>query len=248
MKASKYQKRFYREWVNAKDLHLAHIIEKETDLEILTDKPIDRHFVEGRLKLYRRNVEDYINKDRRFLTALKPLAVELGARPIVRSMSWAAKEANVGPMAAVAGAIAEFLGRDLLRKGYKEVIIENGGDIFLKITKARKVAIFAGKKNIWSNVCLRLKPKDTPLGVCCSSGTIGHSLSFGKADSVVILSKSACLADAVATATANLIKSKEDLRKAFDFTKAIKGIAGAVIIIKSSLMSWGKCELVTAGS
>jgi len=242
MKTNKYQRRFYRDWVKAKDLHLTHIIEKETDLQILTDKPLDKDFIKGRIRLYRWDVENYINKDRRFLTALKPLEVELNAPLIIKEMAEQSKKANVGPMATVAGAVAEFLGRDLLKKGYKDVIIENGGDIFLKTRKIYRIGIYAGKSKLWNKLSLRIKPKDTPIGVCTSSGTIGHSLSFGSADSVIILSKNTALADAVATATGNKVSSKEDLQSAIDFAKSIKGVLGIAIIIKNNLISWGNIE------
>ena len=245
MKADKYQRRFYRDWTQLKDLYSARIMVKETDLQILTDTPVDKDFVEKRIRLYRQDIENYIIKDKIFLTALKPMEVELKARPIVKEMSQVAKLANVGPMAAVAGTIAEFLGRDLLRKGYKDVIIENGGDIFLKTRKTCKVGIYGGRSKLWKGLRLKIKPEDTPLGICTSSGRVGHSLSFGLADAVVILSKHASLADAVATATANRVRSKRDLSKALDFAKSIKGILGAVIIIKDSLISWGKVEFVT---
>jgi hypothetical protein len=89
---------------------------------------------------------------------------------------------------------------------------------------------------------LEIKPKDTPLGICTSSGTLGHSLSFGCADSVVILSKSPSLADAVATSTANRINSKDDLQRALDFARSVKGILGVVIILKNNLITWGNVE------
>ena len=99
-----------------------------------------------------------------------------------------------------------------------------------------------GRSKLWNNLQLVIKPKDTPLGICTSSGTIGHSLSFGSADSVVILSKSTSLADAVATATANRVNSKEDLQRALDFARAVKGILGVVIILKNNMVTWGKVE------
>jgi ApbE superfamily uncharacterized protein (UPF0280 family) len=242
MKTDNYQKRFYRDWVKAKELYLTHILEKETDLQILTDKPLDKNFVKERIRLYRWNIENYIDRDRRFLVALKPIAVELNAPLIVKQMAEQSKKANVGPLAAVAGAVAEFLGRDLLKKGYKDVIIENGGDIFLKTRKICTIGICAGKSKLWNKLSLKVKPKDTPMGICTSSGTIGHSLSFGCADGVIILSKNTALADAVATAAGNLVKSKEDLQRAVDFAKSIRGVLGVAIIVKNSLISWGKIE------
>ncbi len=213
---------------------------KESDLWILTNKPLDRGFVEERLRAYRFEIEGYIRKERRFLTALKPLEVELTAPKSVKEMSRCSKMANVGPMATVAGCIAQFLGHDLLKKGYKEVIVENGGDIFLKILKKRLIGIYAGKSRVWNDLRLEINPKDTPLGLCTSSGTIGHSLSFGCADCVIILSRNACLADAVATATCNLVRTKQDLKKALEYAQKIRGVLGVVIILKNTLISWGK--------
>lgn len=243
MKTSKYQKRFYRDWAWAKDLRVCRIAARETDLQILTNKRLDREFAEERIRLYRWEIENYISRDPRFPVALKPISVELDAAPIIKEMAAQSKKANVGPMACVAGAIAEFLGRDLLKKGYKEVLIENGGDIFLKSEHIRRVGIYAGRSRAWNNLKLKIKPQDMPLGICTSSGTVGHSLSFGCADSVVILSKSAALADAVATACANRINSKGDLQQALDFARSIEGVSGAVIILKNDLLSWGKIEL-----
>lgn len=242
MKTEKYQKRFYRNRVRKNDLYLACLSVKETDLLVSTDKPVDKKFLRERISFYRRQIESYIAKDNKFLTSLKPISVELRAPLIVREMSKAAVFANVGPMAAVAGAIAQFLGKDLLKRGFKEVIIENGGDIFLKTNKKRAIGIYTGRSKFFKGICLLVEPSIVPLGICTSSGTVGHSLSFGCADSVIILSKNTLLADAAATATGNLVKSKLDLQKALNFAKSIKGIEAVVIIIKDNLISWGKVK------
>ncbi|MFA5144818.1 MAG: UPF0280 family protein [Candidatus Omnitrophota bacterium] len=244
MKSDKYQRRFYRDWVNVSDLYKTRLVDRETDLQILTDKVIDRAFLKRRVFLYRLAIENYIARDRRFLTSLEPLAVELNARMIVKEMARCARKAGVGPMAAVAGSIAEFLGRDLLRKGCKNVIIENGGDIFLKTTKPRLIGIYNGRRKLWNRLSLKIRPSDTPIGVCASSGTVGYSLSFGCADSVIVLSKNTCLADAVATAAGNLVRSRRDLMTALNFAKSIRGVIGVAIIIKGDLISWGKTEFV----
>lgn len=242
MKSSRFMKRFYRDWVRDKDLHSMHVFAKETDLQIFTDKPLNLGFVEEKIRAYRWDIENYIDKDHRFLSAIKPIPVEINASSIVKNMAGQSKKANVGPMSTVSGAIAEFLGKDLLKKGYKDVIIENGGDIFLKTRKARKIGVYVGRSKLWDKLQLEIKPKDTPLGICTSSGTLGHSLNFGCADSVVIISKSTSLADAVATATANRIQSKDDLQKALDFARSVRGILGVVIILKNNLLTWGKVE------
>lgn len=244
MKSPKYQKRFYRDWIYPGGLFRKRVVIRETDLEILCDKPIDENYVAARIKKYRQQVETYISRDERFLTALKPLAVESSAPQIVREMAASSRKANVGPMATVAGAIAGYVGRDLLRKGAKAVIIENGGDIFLKVTRPIKVGLFAGKKKLLSRLNFKIKPRETPLGICASSGTIGHSLSFGNVDCAVVMAKNVALADAVATATANQVRDKTDLEKAVKLARSIKGVKGVVIIVGNNLASWGKIEFV----
>ncbi|MFA5090315.1 MAG: UPF0280 family protein [Candidatus Omnitrophota bacterium] len=242
MKITGYQRRFYRGWVKAKGLHTLRLSLFQTDLEILTDKPADESFIKKKVLKYRWDIENYIAKDNRFLTGLKPIAVELNAPLIVRDMARVAYQAGVGPMAAVAGAIAQFLGRDLLRRGFQEVIIENGGDIFMRTRKKRSVRIYTGKTRKWQGLSLEINPADTPLGICTSSGTVGHSLSFGSADAVVILARKASLADAAATAVANRIRSEKDLVHVMDFTRRISGVTGVVLIYKSRLASWGRVK------
>jgi ApbE superfamily uncharacterized protein (UPF0280 family) len=242
MKSNKYQKRFYRQWTEAQDLHSAHIVARETDLFVLCNKPPDKDFILEKVRLLRWDIENYITRDRKFLTSLKPIAVELNAPRIIKEMHQAARSANVGPMAAVAGAVAESVGKDLLKRGYSTVIVENGGDIFLKTASPRQIGIYAGRSPLWRNLKLKVRPQKTPLGICASSGTIGHSLNFGQADCVVILSRNTALADAVATAASNRVQGKKDLPAALDFACRIKGVLGALIIFKNNLISAGEVE------
>jgi len=244
MKNNKYQKRFYRHWVNTADLMRSHIVIEETDLEILTDRPLKKYWLKKRILGLRQDIKNYIAKDRRFLTSLKPIAVELDAPIIIKQMAQAAYLANVGPMAAVAGCIAQLLAQGLTKLGYGQVIIENGGDIFLsKQKKNRLVAIFAGDSKFSGKLNLLIRRDLTPCGICTSSGTVGHSLSFGNADSVVIKAKDSALADAVATATCNLVKSHEDFNQAIKFARKIRGVSGVLIILGDYLASWGDIEI-----
>jgi hypothetical protein len=244
VKQDRYQKRFYRQWIKADDLVETRIVIKETDLLILSKDRVDSKFAKEKIKNLRQDIKDYIAKDKRFAVSLKPIPVELNALPIIRLMAEAATLANVGPMAAVAGSIAQLLAEELIKKGYREIIIENGGDIFLaKQERDRSVAVFAGNSKFSGRFNLLIKPSQTPCGVCTSSGTFGHSLSFGNADSVVIVAKHAALADAVATATCNLVKSQDDFNKAVEFVKNISGVSGVLIILDDKFASWGEIEI-----
>ena len=154
----------------------------------------------------------------------------------------AGQKADVGPMAAVAGAIAEYLGRELLEFS-PEVIVENGGDIFLKTLKNRIIGIFAGESAFTGKLGLEVYPKDTPLGICTSSGTVGHSLSYGKADAVVVTSDSTILADAATTAICNKVSNSDDIDRAIEYGQSIGGLKGIIIIIGGDVGVWGDIKL-----
>lgn len=240
-KSKDYQERFYRKWSGSSDLLGQEVIVKETDLFIFSEKDLGG-MAEGIVKKYRGEIEDYIRKRPEFQTSLKPISQDPASSEIIREMIRTSELAGVGPMAAVAGAIAEFVGGELLAHS-SQIIIENGGDIFIKSSKERIVAIFAGDSPLNNRLFIKIKAKETPLGVCTSSGTVGHSLSFGKADACVIISKSTSLADAVATATCNRIKEKKDIKPALEFAVSIKGVEGALAIIGSDFGSAGNIEL-----
>lgn len=246
IKKNGFRPRFYRDWMKTKGLYAGRVEVYETDLQIITDRLPDygecRRFVE---KL-REDLGGYIEKDNRFLTSLEPLKLRAGAPPLVRCMASAARKAGVGPMAAVAGAIAEAAGRHLMAKGNREVIVENGGDVFLAGETGKHVGIFAGSSlPCWKGLRIKIDVKDLPLGVCTSSGTFGHSLSLGRADSVVILAPDAALADATATAVCNRVSSADDMQEALSFGRSIRGVSGIVIIYGNKLASWGKVEFVS---
>ncbi len=191
---------------------------------------------------YRGMLEEYIEQHPSFLTSLEPLTVAEDVPRIVKEMATSAEKVGVGPMASIAGAIAEFVGSELSAFS-PEVIVENGGDIYLKSLSNRVVGIYAGSSPLSGKIGLEIKGRDTPLGVCTSSGMVGHSLSFGKADAVVILSKSTTLADAAATAIGNLVIQPDDIPDGIKFAKGVPGLLGVVIIKDDRVGVWGKVEI-----
>jgi ApbE superfamily uncharacterized protein (UPF0280 family) len=236
-----YQPRTYRHWVKGNDLAAFEVTVKETDLYLRARSDLKQEAYELVLK-YRRVLEEYIEGHPLFLTSLEPLAAEKNAPPLVIDMAEAAQKAGVGPMAAVAGAIAEAVGRELSAFS-PEVIVENGGDIYLKSLTRRRIGIYAGKSPLTKRVGLEIEGEETPLGVCTSSGTVGHSLSFGLADAVVVLSPSTALADAAATAIGNLIRRPEDIPGGIEFARSIGGLKGVVIIQGEQVGVWGELKL-----
>ena len=101
-----------------------------------------------------------------------------------------------------------------------------------------------GRKTLSLKTGFVIPPDRTPIGVCTSSSTVGHSRSFGKADAVCIVSKSPTLADAAATAVGNRVRCREDIEDGLTVAQDIEGVLGALIILGDTLGVWGDVELV----
>lgn len=242
-----YVNRTYRDTMGQKDLKNFRVSVKETDLFIsLRHEDFKQEIVKQVEKLIltlRHDLESYIERDNEFKTTLVPHAILPEAPPIVRTMATAANTAGVGPMASVAGTFSQYIGQELL-KFSGEVIVENGGDIFLASTQKRIVSIFAGKSPFSNRLAIEILPEKTPLGVCTSSGTVGPSLSLGKADAAIVLSPSAALADAAASTVGNAVQTQDDVEKAIDVAKALPGVFGALVIKDDKLAVWGDFNIV----
>lgn len=241
----KYEERTYREIVKTGDLVRFTVSVEETDLLVSAEKNLTKEVIGAVIK-YRSQIEEYIEEYPVFKTTLEPYTPNRFAPKIVQDMSRFCSQVGVGPMAGVAGAVAEFVGYDMLPSS-RELIIENGGDIFLNSKKARTVGIFAGSSPLSNKVAIEVQPHLASLGICTSSGTVGHSFSFGKADAVVIISPSAILSDAVATAIGNIIKTREDILNGIEVAKKISGVSGVVIIKDDKMGCWGEIKLVPLG-
>jgi hypothetical protein len=234
--------RFYRHWIKGSDLVSFEVSVKQTDLYIRSPRNLRNKALHSVVK-HRGALETYIERHPLFLTTLDPYQAEAEAPAIIKEMARVSQLTGVGPMAAVAGAIAEAVGTDLLAFS-PEVIVENGGDIFLKVSKKRLVGIYAGQSAFTRKIALEIVPRETPLGICTSSGTVGHSLSLGGADAVIALSSSTALADAAATALGNMVKNADNIPEAIDKAQSIDGLGGAVVIVGDKMGVWGKVKIV----
>ena len=237
-----YQNRSYRNLLHKDNLIAFRVVVNETDLFVHAIKPLEGITRELILK-HRGYIEAYIKRYPEFVQTLKPWHVRGPAPVIINDMAAAGEMAGVGPMAAVAGAIAEHVGVDLLSHT-DEVVVENGGDIFFKTNAPVTIGIFAGISPLSLRIGLRIDSREKPFSVCTSSGTVGHSLSLGKADAVCVLSDSCSLADAAATSIGNQVKSKAHIQPAIDFGKYIEGVSGLVVIMGDEIGMWGELEVV----
>lgn len=237
-----YQERTYRTRHQGSGQTQVQVIVEETDLWISSDRDLTKE-VTRLVKELRHQILEAEAEFPGFLDSLEPLPGSSEV-PLIGKMLKASGQAGVGPMAAVAGGISQAVGEALRQAGLsRNICVENGGDIYMDSEEDRTILIHAGPSPLSEKIGLRIRKDQFPLGVCTSAGTIGHSLSFGKADAAVILAKDASLADAVATAAGNHLKTPEDMQGTLDFVRNIPGILGCVLIIGDQLGAWGDIEL-----
>lgn len=178
----------------------------------------------------RRILEDYIKRHADFRRSLEPLELLPDAPEVAKRMARAAHLVGVGPMAAVAGAMAQFAAQAGLQAGATEAIVENGGDIYLKADEPVIIVLVTGAAKLAGRLALALKPEETPISICSSSGTMGHSMSLGRCDLATVVAADGALADAAATAAANMVRNIEDVDPALERIVAIDGVDGVIIV------------------
>jgi ApbE superfamily uncharacterized protein (UPF0280 family) len=207
--------------------------------EELRDAALEElHAVRGQLKAY-------LALHPEFGAALTPLALLPAAPPLVRAMAEAGQACGVGPMAAVAGSVAQSVAT-ALRERVADVLVENGGDLYMYSTRERRVALLADPAS-GARLGLRLESKMFPLSVCSSSSTIGHSLSLGRGELVTVLADGGALADAAATALCNMLNSERDLDRVLETAQvwAEHGVRGVFAQAGGKIAAWGAVELIT---
>ena len=237
------QERTYRNLVNTEKLLAFRVVVQETDLLVHAEKELENETRDLVLE-HRGYVESYIKSHPEFAAAMTPWRLDGPTPMIIADMVRASENAGVGPMAAIAGAVAEHTGLGLLRLTDR-VIVENGGDVFIKTDVPLTVAIFAGDSPLSLRIGIRLSGRPAPQAVCTSSGTIGHSLSLGRSDAVCVVADSCTMADAAATAIGNLVRSSADIEEAIAKGKVIENIRGIIIIVGEKIGIWGDLELVS---
>ncbi len=237
-------RRFYRASMARKGLTRFQVRHRETDLHIQASRDLSRHcsawVVEARMQ-----IETYARKHAGFIESYVPLPPDPFAPPVVSDMLRASEKTGTGPMAAVAGAIANYVGLLCVKEtGGGDVIVENGGDIFINACDAVTIAIYAGSSPLSDKVGIRIEKGLMPVGVCTSSGVIGHSKSFGTAHAVTVVSKWVALADAAATAIGNMVKAPTHIKPALEQLQKLEDVIGGVVISKDRLGACGDLNLI----
>jgi len=236
-----YQERFYRDSVLSK--FRLDVSFKESDLLVCTEKEVDKEIATNIAIKYYKQVEEYSEKNPQFISSLSPIAQDEQAPLIVQEMIASSHLTGIGPFSSVAGAIAKYVGNELLTYA-SEVVIENGGDLFLKINQDKTLRVYLGENFKIESINLKVKANTLPFGIASSSAKIGHSLNFGQADLVTVMASDAIIADGFATALSNRIKTKVDVDKIARGVKNISQISGLVIAFDNNIFLWGDFELL----
>lgn len=235
-----YEERTYRERVRPEGLVRSDVSFQESDLCIFADRDVASRAL-GLLGEARFQLEAYIERDEGFKAAFSPHDPIHCAPLIVRKMADAARRFGVGPMAAVAGAVAEYVGARIAGN----VLIENGGDIYARTKRPITLSLYAGESSQFTGkVKFKVDPKGGSIGIATSSGTHGHSISFGKADAVCIVGDNAVDADAAATAFCNRIQKEEDVEAVIEEAMRYESLKGIIIAIGDKLGAKGDIEFI----
>jgi ApbE superfamily uncharacterized protein (UPF0280 family) len=205
---------------------------KESNCTIISDREDTIEKAVKAIEHHRGHLEKYIQEHQEFLYSLKPVPVGKGPR-VVKLMAEASLKADVGPMAAVAGVLADLAVEEMVDAGSKVAVVENGGEVSAVSNQSIDIALAAGDAPLSREMGFRLK--EFPVGVATSSGLYSHALSFGEAEVVTIFAVDAGVADAAATAVANLIKGDDVrgiIKQGVDRALDIEGVKGVFILYR----------------
>jgi uncharacterized protein len=208
---------------------------RETFANILADDPDHIAAAKAGILAARQILEAYIARDPFFAATFAPYTPDSDERILVR-MADATRKAGVGPMAAVAGAIAWAGVEAMQDAGATFGIIDNGGDIALIADRPVRVGVHAGGAALSNRIAFVVPPQEKILGICTSSATVGPSISFGIADAVTIFSRNVALADAWATAVCNEIRSLD--HSVLDRVDG-QDVDGIFVIMGDAMVQWG---------
>ncbi len=243
-----YEKRTYRQHMGEGRFASLSISVQESDLWIGYQGTVDQRKLESEaMRILRQlRLELLTYDDPRLLSSLVPLMPVSVLSPFLASMFEAAKRAGVGPMASVAGAIAQVVGQKLKQQfSLQEIVVENGGDLYIDVLQPLSVKLIAPTSTFSGKVSILVDPALGPMGVCTSSARFGHSLSFGKADAVLVATQDAALADAYATAYCNQVQKQEDVQRICELLSAKPEVFSALVALDATLAVGGRLEVCT---
>ncbi len=243
-----FEERTYRSQFNSERFAGFEINYLETDLWIGINsssfQPEIKNVALAKIKCLRNKFYEYIRAEPFFKKSLKPFNPSGFAPLEAKQMAAAAEKAGIGPMSAVAGLFAREVGEEIIQNFLvDEMVIENGGDIYVLLKDELVLSVFAGDSILSERIGLVIPPEKKKLGICTSAGTVGPSLSYGKADAVVVICEDILLADSFATAFGNKVKSPNDVEKVIKQSEKYPEILSLLIICEDKIGIRGDFEM-----
>lgn len=243
-----YEKRTYRTQFNIARFQSFDVKYLETDLWIGIDMASFndemKTLAATKTEELRKKLDKYIENEPFFKKSLKPFSPSESAPDEAKDMAAATEIAGVGPMASVAGLFAREVGEAILQNfSVEELVIENGGDIFAVIKDELVLSVFAGESPLSERIGLVIPAETGKIGICTSAGTVGPSMSFGKADAVVVICEDAVLADAFATGFGNKVKTPNDVEKVINQSEKFPEILSMLIVCEDKVGIRGDFEI-----
>ncbi len=243
-----FEPRTYRTQFNSERFKGFEVKHLETDLWIGVNpdsfQPEMKEVAIEKIKQLRNKFDTYIQAEPFFKKSLKPFHPTKITPPEAIEMAVAAEKAGIGPMSAVAGLFAREVGEEILQNfSVTEMVIENGGDIYVLLKNELVLSVFAGDSILSERIGLIIPPCKNKFGICTSAGTVGPSISYGKADAVVVICDDILLADAFATAFGNKVKSPNDIEKVIKQSEKYPEILSLLIICEDKIGIRGDYEM-----
>ena len=243
-----FEERTYRTQFNSERFTGFEISYLETDLWIGVNpnsfQPEIKEVALTKIKSLRNTFDEYIKSEPFFKKSLKPFIPSDFAPSETKEMAAAAEKAGIGPMSTVAGLFAREVGEEIIKNfSVDELVIENGGDIYVLFKNELVLSVFAGDSILSERIGLVIPPEKKKLGICTSAGTVGPSLSYGKADAVVVICEGILLADAFATALGNKVKSPDHVEKVIKQSEKYPEILSLLIICEDKIGIRGDFEM-----
>ena len=243
-----FQARTYREQFNTERFTGFVVSHQETDLWIGVDPMSYQESIKQvaleKIKKLRETFDNYIEQEPFFKKSLKPFQPGDNAPKEAMEMAAAADKAGIGPMSAVAGLFAREVGEEIFNNfEVNELLVENGGDIYVLLKEEMVLSVFAGESILSERIGLVIPAGTKKLGICTSAGTVGPSISYGKADAVVVVCEDILLADAFATALGNKVKSPDHVEKVIKQAENFPEIQSLLIICEDKIGIKGENEI-----
>lgn len=208
-----------------------HFVIKESDVTVISESELFIKIAKETLLRERLIIEETIRKYPEFQKSFDPYFTK-DPPEVIKRMEDAAEICDVGPMAAVAGVLADLMSENMKKNAAKIAVVENGGEIMVNSLEDINIALYSMTTALKAQIGFVFKGEDEKIGIGTSSGTFGHGISLGKADTVTVFAIDAGIGDAAATRVANEVNGEDiekSIGKALEVADSLEYVTGTFI-------------------